>query len=689
MRDIRTRIGGRSRGARLTCAALTAVLAVAAATPASAATWTGEQGMVDSTHSRGTFVADPGIGERWTREGLINGYHAYYRGRGFGNVLTWVRAPSTITPSGTSRWAGCGLLGDIIGGACPDGDTLHMRAIGLALGDTSISALEYGGAYIALACGNFSDAQVPGPMPTISGTKFEDVDGDGVRDPDEPRLPGWEIQVRQGGTLLATDVTDANGNYSIRLDANAMPITSEYFDLSEVGQAGWAQSRAPGQLRIPFGSENDVFGGNDFGNYRPATINGVKYEDMEADGDRDAGDPLLEGWTIDLDAGPSAPGVDVTDPAGAYAFSGLRPGTYTVSERLQSGWRHSSPADGAHTVTVSSGETAAREFGNYRPATIEGVKFDDHDVDRERDAGEPGLPDWTIEMTGGRSPDATDVTDADGRYAFDGLIPGTYTIAEQLKPGWRQSAPASGTHSVTVLSGETRNALFGNVCLGTTEVRITDEVSGETITGVEVRLEQISVVGVLSNIPSLPRTTTGTPTFADLLPGTYRVIAFLPIGMGTTDDDIAAVEDRFAVVKVITVRECQTTIVPIKFIRTSTGKVTGGMKMEVPGGFATAGFVFMTRQGVPEGSLEYQDHVTGMNLHSEDIDTIHVAGRHAWITGTVLVDGASRQFWLHLVDNGEPGSEDRFHLLVDNGYEAGEDETIIGGNDQIHPPEHT
>ena len=52
----------------------------------------------------------------------------------------------------------------------------------------------------------------------------------------------------------------------------------------------------------------------------------------------------------------------------------------------------------------------------------------------------------------------------------------------------------------------------------------------------------------------------------------------------------------------------------------SNGKVTGGMRMEVPGGYATAGFVFMTRQGMAEGSLEYMDHVTGMNQHSEKIE---------------------------------------------------------------------
>ena len=85
-----------------------------------------------------------------------------------------------------------------------------------------------------------------------------------------------------------------------------------------------------------------------------------------------------------------------------------------------------------------------------------------------------------------------------------------------------------------------------------------------------------------------------------------------------------------------------------------------------------------------EGSLEYQDHATAMNLHTKRIEQIYVIGNEAWIGGLVDIGGETHRFALHLVDNGEPGRDDRFELLVASGYRAGYDQTIDGGNVQIH-----
>lgn len=38
----------------------------------------------------------------------------------------------------------------------------------------------------------------------------------------------------------------------------------------------------------------------------------------------------------------------------------------------------------------------------------------------------------------------------------------------------------------------------------------------------------------------------------------------------------------------------------------------------------------------------------------------------------------------HLVDSDEPGQNDRFELLIANGYSAGSGQTLDGGNVQIH-----
>ncbi len=47
----------------------------------------------------------------------------------------------------------------------------------------------------------------------------------------------------------------------------------------------------------------------------------------------------------------------------------------------------------------------------------------------------------------------TTTTDANGNYNFTGLTAGTYTISETLKDSWVQTAPATGTYTVTITSG--------------------------------------------------------------------------------------------------------------------------------------------------------------------------------------------------------------------------------------------
>ena len=102
------------------------------------------------------------------------------------------------------------------------------------------------------------------------------------------------------------------------------------------------------------------------------SASGSVWNDIDNDGLWDGDEPGLEGWTvfIDLDGdGVLDPGETSTtsDGAGAYAFTGLQPGAYTVVEDVRAGWQQTAPAgDGtwADTLTYSQ-SVAARDFGNH------------------------------------------------------------------------------------------------------------------------------------------------------------------------------------------------------------------------------------------------------------------------------------------------------------------------------------
>jgi protocatechuate 3,4-dioxygenase beta subunit len=304
---------------------------------------------------------------------------------------------------------------------------------------------------------------------SLSGAKWNDVDGNGLWDEGEPTLAGWTIELRDAtNALITTAATDATGAY--RFD-DLEPGT---YIVAEVQQAGWTQTfpAAPGTHSVTI-SDADV-ANVDFGNqmnleaptYR---ISGAKWNDLNGDGLWDDGEPTLAGWTIELrDATNALVATAVTDANGAYAFTGLDAATYTVSEVQQTGWTQTFPAgDGIHSVTISDADVANVDFGNYRDLgvvtySLSGAKWNDVDGDGVWDDGEKGLAGWEITLTRGDLVRRA-TTAADGAYRFDGLEPGTYVVAETQQTDWTQTfPPAPGTHSVTISDVDITGVNFGN-----------------------------------------------------------------------------------------------------------------------------------------------------------------------------------------------------------------------------------
>src|SRR5206468_11164053 len=86
------------------------------------------------------------------------------------------------------------------------------------------------------------------------------------------------------------------------------------------------------------------------------TTSGVKFNDLNANGVKDVGEPGLAGWTISAYADGNGDGTlsateaatpaasATTDGTGSYTLT-LSPGTYVVCEVLQPTWTQSRPAN--------------------------------------------------------------------------------------------------------------------------------------------------------------------------------------------------------------------------------------------------------------------------------------------------------------------------------------------------------
>jgi hypothetical protein len=63
----------------------------------------------------------------------------------------------------------------------------------------------------------------------------------------------------------------------------------------------------------------------------PASLAGIVWEDLNSDGVIDVGESFLTGITIDLILSGSTVATGTTDTNGAYSFTGLSAGTYSVT----------------------------------------------------------------------------------------------------------------------------------------------------------------------------------------------------------------------------------------------------------------------------------------------------------------------------------------------------------------------
>ena len=229
-------------------------------------------------------------------------------------------------------------------------------------------------------------------------------------------------------------------------------------------------------LGVTVTSESSTFTGDftgDFAGNAKGILGGIPaagsigdfvWEDLNADGIQDVGEPGIGGVTVNLySCGPdgiAGTGDDVfvtsttTAADGSYLFGNLAAEQYFVQFVAPSGFVFSPKDQGADDSVDSDADPATAntvcttldigesdltlDAGLYRPASLGDFVWNDLDQDGIQDAGEPGIPGVTVNLydcgpdgipgTGDDVFLSSTTTDAGGLYLFSNLVPGSYFV---------------------------------------------------------------------------------------------------------------------------------------------------------------------------------------------------------------------------------------------------------------------
>ncbi|MCA9386113.1 hypothetical protein KC717_05690, partial [Candidatus Dojkabacteria bacterium] len=339
---------------------------------------------------------------------------------------------------------------------------------------------------------------------SISGYKYEDVNGDGIKNFNDSNMSDWTIEL-YGPSFseprMSFMQTNGLGNYSFT------GLSAGTYHVCEINQLGWTQTQPSAGPQSPVDGTHcyqitltegqnvtRVFGNMDTdGIYEPGTITGIKYYDENGDGEKDSGEPNLPNWRIQLYDSSFNIAISevITNGVGEFTFSSINPGLYYVCEVLQNNWsqtepstsNYTSPVDGSNCFAVnlgSGGYVDYLEFGNEfelgiaANTEISGTKYEDEDRDGNRDSGEQRLSGWYIIVLEQGTGDfvSSTWTDGNGNYSIEGLPVGNYYVCEENRSGWSQTEPNYGyrynnqyCYPVSIFSDTTtHNGLdFGNV----------------------------------------------------------------------------------------------------------------------------------------------------------------------------------------------------------------------------------
>ncbi len=457
----------------------------------------------------------------------------------------------TVTVDPTTLPAGVTNTGD------PDGTPDDLTTVTLAVGTETVDTIDFG-------------YQGPG---VIGDQIWNDLNGDGIADLGEPGLPGITVTVTTtiaGSPVTYTAITDANGGYQVAgLPLGDYTVTVDPATVPLVlTNTGDPDGTLDGTTLVTLAVGTETADTADFGYQGIASIGDLIWNDENADGIQDAGEPGLPGVDVTITtviAGATVTYTVTTDANGAYLLAGLPLGDFVVTvdaTTVPAGMVQSFDADGTGTANTSlvllslvNVNDMLQDFGYTGDGVIGDLIWNDMNGDGIHDAGEPGIPGITVTIStvvNGSTVTYTDTTDPSGAYLVGGLPIGDYIVtvsglAADLVQTGDPDATLDDTSAVTLTAGVPNSDTqdFGYQGPGSIGDLIWNDLNGDGIVDLgEPGLPGVTVTltTTINGVPVTYSTTTG-PTGAFLVSGLplgdYTVTvdpATLPVGVSNTGD---------------------------------------------------------------------------------------------------------------------------------------------------------
>ena len=414
----------------------------------------------------------------------------------------------------------------------------------------------------------------------ISGTVYLDQNRDKMKDTGDIDLSGVTVKLLdKDGNVVATTTTDANGNYSFTgLNDGTYTVqvdkTGPLADKEQTEDpSGKTDSRS--QAITFTRTDPDVTNVN-FGYAEDYTVSGTVYYDKDRSETLNNSEPGFDGITVNLLGEDGQVVATTTTKAdGTYSFSKLLAGDYTVkvepSDLLKKLEQTEDP-DGTkdHTsgvVQVNHDNPSVKNvnFGYIANNSINGTIYRDGDRDGKKGDTEGRYSGVTVQLLDKDGKViATATTDKDGKYSFEHLPDGTYSV-KVVKDGALTDTDQTGDpdnkldNASEPITLDEKNPTKGDVDFGyvpNNTIKGTvyrDDNRDKTINGDEPGLERVSVQLLDEDgkvLQTLDTDADGNYAFQHLPDGKYTVKVVRSSSIkdyDQTEDPDATVDDTSAV----------------------------------------------------------------------------------------------------------------------------------------------